>query len=431
MSKEVKIEIPDKLRWVFHGEARYRGAYGGRGSGKSYTFALMSAVWGYIFGNNGKEGKILCGREFMNSLADSSFNEVKEAIERTPWLNNYYKIGSKYIRSKDENISYIFTGLRRSVNSVKSKSKILLAWIDEAEGVSEEGWEKLTPTVRAEKSEIWITWNPERKDSPTHKRFRENPPKNSKIVEMNWKDNPWFPEVLEKEKQFSLENYPERYDHIWEGAFRTFTESGYYLQELINAKKEERICTVNYIPNEPVFTSWDLGMSDLTSIWFVQKIGTEIHIIDYYEDSGIPLDRYVKKLKDKNYIYGKHYFPHDVKVSELGTGLSRLEVLENLGLTDIEVLSKFSLEDGIEQVRSFLQTCWFDKEKCQRGLDALRSYRREYNNNLKIYKNKPLHDWASHAADSFRYMAVGCKRDMGLNKTNWEIPIKRNLSVMR
>ena len=162
------IELPPKLVPVFSGEARYRGSYGGRGSAKTRSFALMTAVKGYQFGMAGTHGQILCAREHLNSLDESSMEEIKTAIRSVPWLDNYYDIGEKYIRSKDGNVKYTFAGLRHNLDSIKSKARILLCWIDEAEPVTEEAWRKLIPTIREEGSEIWVTWNPESKRSATN-----------------------------------------------------------------------------------------------------------------------------------------------------------------------------------------------------------------------------------------------------------------------
>ena len=211
---KAQLKIPNKLVPVFEGKTRYRGAYGGRGSGKTRTFALMTAVRGYQWGREGKTGQILCGREFMNSLDDSSLEEIKAAISEVKWLADYYEVGEKFIRSKDGRISYVFAGLRRNLDSIKSKARILLAWVDEAETVSDTAWSKLIPTVREHESEIWVTWNPESKESATHKRFRQDPPETAKIVEMNYMDNPWFPEVLDQERLLDQEKRPEAYDHI-------------------------------------------------------------------------------------------------------------------------------------------------------------------------------------------------------------------------
>lgn len=216
-----RIEIPPKLVPVFENEGvRYRGAYGGRGSAKTRTFALMTAIRGYMAAKNGQSGVILCAREYMNSLEESSMEEVKQAIRSVPWLSDFYELGEKYIRTKCRSVSYVFSGLRHNLDSIKSKARILIAWVDEAESVSETAWTKLTPTVREAGSEIWVTWNPEKDGSATDKRFRKEPPDNAIVVEMNYDDNPWFPSVLEEERlndQARLD--AATYAWIWEGAY--------------------------------------------------------------------------------------------------------------------------------------------------------------------------------------------------------------------
>ncbi|MDW0366767.1 phage terminase large subunit, partial [Mannheimia haemolytica] len=197
---KAQIELPPKLLPVFAKDYRYKGAYGGRGSGKTRAFAKMSAVSAYKRAMRGESGVILCGREFMNSLEESSLEEVKQAIKSEPFLANFFDVGEKYVRTKDGRISYVFSGLRHNLDSIKSKARILIAWIDEAETVSETAWRKLIPTVRENNSEIWVTWNPENRGSATDTRFRQNPPENSCIIEMSYQDNPWFPDVLEQER---------------------------------------------------------------------------------------------------------------------------------------------------------------------------------------------------------------------------------------
>ncbi|MEI9787102.1 PBSX family phage terminase large subunit [Moellerella wisconsensis] len=215
-----RIEIPPKLIPAFEGDYRYRCSHGGRGSAKTRTFALMTAIRGYMAAMNGQSGVILCAREYMNSLEESSMEEVKQAIRSVPWLNDFYELGEKYIRTKCRSVNYVFAGLRHNLDSIKSKARILIAWVDEAESVSEIAWTKLAPTVREAGSEIWVTWNPERDGSATDKRFRKNPPDNAVVVEMNYDDNPWFPSVLEDERlndQARLDD--ATYAWIWEGAY--------------------------------------------------------------------------------------------------------------------------------------------------------------------------------------------------------------------
>ncbi|WP_426818916.1 PBSX family phage terminase large subunit [Achromobacter xylosoxidans] len=221
-----EIQLPPKLIPVFSGPARYRGARGGRGSAKTRSFALMTAVRAYMFARAGVPGVILCGREYMNSLEDSSMEEVKQAIRSVPWLDAYFEIGEKYIRTRNRRVSYTFTGLRHNLDSIKSKARVLIAWIDEAENVSEIAYQKLLPTVRENDSEVWLTWNPELDGSPTDLRFVKNPPPNSKLVELNYTDNPWFPDVLEQERRNDRERLDDQtYAWIWDGAYRENSEA--------------------------------------------------------------------------------------------------------------------------------------------------------------------------------------------------------------
>ena len=425
----VDVELPRKLIPVFEGTARIRGAYGGRGSGKTRSFALMTAVFGYRWGMSGLRGTILCGREFMNSLNESSMAEVKNAILSVDWLADYYEIGEKFIRSKDGNITYTFAGLRRSLDSIKSQSRILIAWVDEAESVSGRAWDLLMPTIREEKksigfnSEIWVTWNPESKYSATHERFRATQPRDSKIVALNWQDNDWFPDVLNEQRLEDQDKRPDQYEWIWGGGFQMFSEGAYYTAELRRARDEDRITKVRYDRAKGVITSWDLGIGDSTSIVFAQFIGTEIHIIDFYEASGAGLEHYVKVLQDKGYVYDQHVLPHDVRVRELGTGKSRIEMLEELGIHNIEIAPQLLIDDGIQQVRTMLDKCYFDEVSCEKLIDSLLAYSRAWDDNGMTWRMRPKHDWSSHACDAMRYLAIGYKPFF----EDWDKPLRRKL----
>lgn len=226
---KAQIQLPPKLIPVFQGKARVRSCWGGRGSGKTRGMAKMSAVDGYRFGRAGIKGNLLCAREHLVNLDESSMEEVKAAIRSESWLDDYYEIGEKYIRSRDGNIKYLFTGLRHNLQGVKSKARILRAWVDEAETVTEKAWSTLLPTLRDEgegwETELWVTWNPEKADSATNKRFRLNPPASWRGTELNWSDNPWFPEALNIERLEDKAKRPETYDHVWEGDYLVITEA--------------------------------------------------------------------------------------------------------------------------------------------------------------------------------------------------------------
>jgi phage terminase large subunit len=368
----------------------------------------MSAVRGYIFAEAGRTGVILAGREFMNSLDDSSMEEIKQAIRSVPWLDAYYEIGEKYIRTKNKRVKYVFAGLRHNLDSIKSKARILLAWIDEAEHVTDEGWRKLTPTVREEGSEIWVTWNPETDGSPTDQRFLKHPPKNSKIVQMNHRDNPWFTARLEEERQNDIARDPVMAAHIWEGEYLEYVDGAIYARELQQAREAGRITSIPIETHVGVNTFWDLGMNDTTCIWFMQAVGLEHRFIDYYENNGLPLSHYTRVLKDKGYQYNEHYLPHDVEVRDLSTGMSRRHILEDLGLQNIVTVERAQdLLHAIEVTRQAFPRCWFDKDRCKGGLKGLKNYRREYDEKRLTFRQKPLHNWASNPADAFRQYATG------------------------
>lgn len=332
---KAEIRLPPKIVSIFEGSARYRGAFGGRGSGKTRSFALMTAVRGYQWGMAGKSGQILCAREHLNSLDESSLEEIKSAIRSVEWLNAYYEIGEKFVRSRDGRINYVFAGLRRNLDSIKSKARIILAWVDEAEGVSDSAWQKLIPTVREEDSEIWVTWNPETKRSATHRRFRLDPPEDSKIIQMNWEDNPYFPDVLDKERKDDKAKRPDLYDHIWNGDMLIHADGAFYAEEMRAVNNEGRLGEVPYERSVGVVTAWDLGVGDSTAIWFAQMVGQEVRLIDYYECSGVGLDHYARVLAEKGYHYESHILPHDVRVREMGTGKSRLETLDTLAVRPV------------------------------------------------------------------------------------------------
>nr|QRW43072.1 MAG: terminase large subunit [Caudoviricetes sp.] len=212
----------------------------------------------------------------------------------------------------------------------------------------------------------------------------------------------------------------DKYRQEFECSFDAAVEGSYFGQILneLEAKKH-----MQEIPREELsrtFTAWDLGMGDSTSIWVAQLVGTEVRLLDYYENHGVGLDHYVKWIRDNDYSKAEHILPHDVRVRELGTGKSRLEMLEDSGL-EVKIAPRMGLDDGIQAVRRLLPRCWFNVPKVQNGLNCLRNYRRDYDEKRKIFYERPLHDWSSHGSDSFRYLALGL--DEG--HSTWSKPINQ------
>ena len=212
----------------------------------------------------------------------------------------------------------------------------------------------------------------------------------------------------------------DKYRQEFECSFDAAVEGSYFGQ-ILNELEEKK--HMQEIPREELsrtFTAWDLGMGDSTSIWVAQLVGTEVRLIDYYENHGVGLDHYVKWIKDNDYLKAEHILPHDVRVRELGTGKSRLEMLEESGL-EVKIAPRMGLDDGIQAVRRLLPRCWFNVPQVQNGLNCLRNYRRDYDEKRKIFYERPLHDWSSHGSDAFRYLALGL--DEG--HSTWSKPINQ------
>lgn len=397
-----EIQMPAKLAPVFLGDADVRGSYGGRGSGKTRSFAKMTAVKAYAWAKAGRTGTILCGRQYMNSLADSSMEEIKTAIVEHDWLAPHFDIGEKYIRTADGRVSYSFSGLDRNIDSIKSKSRILLGWVDEAEPVTEEAWQKLIPTLREEDSELWVTWNPESKRSSTHKRFRESDDPRYKIAELNWRDNPWFPAKLERDRLRDFVERPDSYAHIWEGDFVTVYQGAYFAKHLTQARTEGRIALVAADPLMRKRAFFDIGFADSTAIWIVQFIGTELRFVDYYEASGQPLAVHLDWLRSNGHGTAEIVLPHDGSHANAVTGT---RYADHVRAADFEVRvipnqGRGAAMRRIEAARRLLPSCRFDAAKCAFGLEALGAYHERQDEKRGLGLG-PEHDWSSHGADAF------------------------------
>lgn len=407
----IQIQLPEKLIPVFNNSYRYRGAYGGRGSGKTRSFALMAAIRGYQLSREGKTGLIIGAREFMNSLDDSSMAEIKNVINDYPFLKAHYECGEKFIRTKDGRISFAFIGLRHNLDSIKSKARIHILWVDEAEPVSETAWLKAIPTVREHNSEIWVTWNPERKNSPTNLRFRANPPEDSCIVEINWKDNPWFPDVLEKERINDFKFRPDHYPHIWEGDFVTAVEGAYFAASINTARAENRIGNVAADPLMSTRAFFDIGgtgaRADATAIWVAQFVDREVRVLDYYEAQGQPLATHVGWLRSRGYKDAEIYLPHDGASHDKVYSASYEGALQEAGFS-VNVIPNQgtgAAKMRIEAVRRLFPSIWFNEETTRGGIEALGWYH-EKRDDVREIGLGPNHDWSSHAADAFGLMCV-------------------------
>lgn len=408
-----QVSLPPKLIPVFEGEADVRGAEGGRGSGKTRSFAMMIAVKGYIYGNAGMTGQLLCARQFMNSLDDSSLEECKRAIQDEPFLAGYYDIGEKYIKSHDGRIWFSFAGLDRNINSVKSKGRILVCWVDEAEPVTDSAWSVLIPTLREEgegwNAELWVTWNPKRKGSPTDKRFKNSKDPRFKVVRLNWRDNPKFPAVLERQRQRDLLERPDEYEHIWEGAYGA-SQGAILAKWISEAERDNRINDdVYYDPyGAPVDVSSDLGFRDTASWWFWQRRLGGYALLKYDADTGLDADDWIPRIKLNldGMRLGKIWMPHDAKAKTFQSKHTSMEkfLIGFPGQVDLVPITKKM--DQISAARNVIKRCEFHMDLCEEGLDGLRAWEFEWNDDDGVFSREPNHNWASHPSDAFAY---GCQ----------------------
>jgi len=401
------IKIPTAFEELFQPH-RYKVYWGGRGAGKSVQFASALLLLGA--GNEPK--RILCAREIQRSIKDSVHSLLASRIKALG-LGHFYEVTNNEIRGINGTL-IIFSGLWANSSSLKSIEGVDYCWIEEANKVSENSWRTLIPSIRKPGSEIWVSFNPELKSDPAYQRFVEHPPQSAVVKKVSYRDNPYFDQTtLPEEMQNLKDSNEEEYLHVYEGELKQFSDGSIYQKQLKDARAEGRVCWMP-VESVPVNTFWDLGRADSTALWFHQEIGKEHRFVDYYEHRLVDLDHYAKVLKDKGYLYGTHFLPHDVEVKTLGSNnRSRREILESMGVNPITTVPRISsVEDGIAMVRDVFKSCWFHKDNCAEGLDALANYQYQFDDSYQTFRKVPLHNWASNGSDAFRMFAQGYEDDI-------------------
>lgn len=406
------VEFPEKLRFLLE-PWRYKIALSGRGAAKSWSYAralLLIGVNPSILGRQHDSMFIVCARETMKSINDSVHRLLAEQIKELE-LQDEYDIQQNAILGKNNHTEFVFHGLRHNIKNIKSVESADIVWVEEAANVSKESWDILIPTIRKDKSEIWVSFNPELDTDETYKRFVLNPPPTAKVVRLSWEDNPWFPQVLRDEMEYMRQTDPEKCDHIYGGQTTSAVEGAIFKLEMKACEEEGRICSVPYDRTRPVQTFWDLGFDDCTSIWFVQPdpIAGVYRIIDHMEDSGKTLDWYVRQMQAREYVYGAAWLPWDglKRYKKLGGGKSTEEILRKAGF-QVRFVSMLPVFEGINAMRMIFPQCVFDRDKCTDGLQSLRRY--QWGPMVEGRKQRePLHNDASHSADAARYMAIAIR----------------------
>ena len=392
--------------------SRYKGAWGGRGSGKSHFFAgLMVEDHLRIKGL-----RSVCIREVQKTLKDSAKKLIEDKIKEYGLESEGFRILHDRIETPGDGVITFIGMSDHNAESVKSLEGFKRAWVEEAQTLSKRSLTLLRPTIRAEESEIWFSWNPSRKVDAVDSLLRGNEiPKNSIVVKANWDDNHWLPDVLNDERIDDLRVNPDGYNHVWEGGYITAQEGAYFIKQLNTAKAENRI---GFVPRDQlmsVYAFFDIGgtgaKSDAVAIWMVQFIGKEIRVIDYYEAQGQELSEHVGWLRDNNYGKAEIYLPHDgVKHDNVFRVTYESEFKKSgFMVTVIPNAGAGAANQRIEAVRRVFPRVWIDKIKCDGGIDALGWYHEKKDEHRSIGLG-PDHDWSSHAADAFGAMALEAEK---------------------
>lgn len=393
------VNIPEALAPLFS-PARYKFVRGGRGSGKSWGIARALLVQAASAPH-----RVLCAREVQTSIKQSVHQLLRDQIEALG-LSGFFEILANEIRGRNGS-TFTFRGLSDlTADSIKSLEGYTRVWLEEAQTITARSWKILTPTIRADGSEIWASYNPELESDETHQRAVVCPHPDTVSIVMNWRDNPWFPAELEKERQHAKATMSaEEYAHVWEGQCRPAVQGAIYAGEMAQVLLQGRITRVPHDPLLKTHAIWDLGWNDSMSIILAQRAASELRVIDYIEDSHRALPEYVSQLKAMPFEWGTDWLPHDGYATRHQTGKADNEVLEALGRNP-QMTPNIEVEQGIRTARLVFPRVWFnDTPGVQRLIECLKRYRRNVSKTTSE-AGTPRHDEFSHGADAFRYLGL-------------------------
>lgn len=402
----LKIETPRVFAPLL-APARYKGAFGGRGSGKSHFFAEMVVV-----DSLRERGlRTVCIRESLRSLKKSSKLLIEDKIQSLG-VGSEFRVLNDRIETPGNGI-IIFQGMQdHTAESIKSLEGFGCAWLEEAQAISERSLSLLRPTIRRPGSRILASWNPRRKSDAIDQFLRVKKPDGAIVVKANWRDNPWFPQVLEDERKHDLELYPERYEHTWEGDYAKAFEGAYFSKQLAECRTQGRIGRISADPLLPVRAVFDLGGSgasaDAMAIWIVQWVAREIRVLDYIEGVGQVLAYYVNELRSRGWAKAICILPHDGVNANNITGKRYQDHLADAGFDvpmPIPNQGKGAAMMRIEAVRRLFPQMWFNETTTEAGRDALGFYHERKDDKRDVGLG-PDHDWSSHAADAFGLMCI-------------------------
>lgn len=383
---------------------RYKGAYGGRGGAKSHFFAEQAILKAFT-----QKTRIVCIREVQNSIKDSVKQLLVDKIAKFG-LQGEFDVIDTEIRGPRGSL-IIFKGMQSyNADNIKSLEAYDIAWVEEAQNLSQRSLDLLRPTIRKDGSELWFSWNPRYKTDPVDQFFRKNPPPDAVSVWINWRDNPWFPEVLKREMEHDFQIDPDKAEHVWNGAYGA--GQGAILAKWVNkAEREGRIHTgvaFDY-DGAPLEISGDLGFRDTASWWLWQRRQNGFSLVGYDADSGLDADDWVPRLQAKIGArkLGKIWLPHDARAKTFQSKYTSIErFAKAFGADKVAVVPQSKKSDQISAAREIIDRCEFHRTECEAGLDGLTAWEFEYNDELGVFSREPLHNWASHPSDAFSY---GCQ----------------------
>lgn len=402
--------------------SRYKGAWGGRGSGKSQFFGGL-LVEDHLC-NPGLRS--VCIREVQKSLKESAKRLIEGKIEEFGLREaDGFKILADRIETPGNGL-IIFQGMQdHTAESIKSLEGFSRAWVEEAQTLSSRSLQLLRPTIRAPGSELWFSWNPRLRSDPVDAMFRAaTPPTGSIVVRANWSDNPWFPAELEQERQDCLRDDADQYPHIWDGDYVTVASGAYFAKHLATARNEGRVTSLAADPLMRTRTFWDIGgtgaKADACAIWVAQFIGQRINVIDHYEAQGQPLAAHIAWLRANGYDGCEAVLPHDGAQHDKVYQVSYESSLREAGfpVTVVPNQGAGAASIRIETARRLFPRIWFDKDKCNGGLQALGWYHEKKDEARNIGLG-PEHDWSSHSADAFGLMCVAWKPPVANRTINY------------
>jgi len=407
---DIEIETAPVFKPLLY-PSRYKGAWGGRGSGKSHFFAEL-----LVERCLERQTDWICGREVQKSLKDSAKKLIEAKVESLG-VGKWFDCQTNLIKTPHGG-QIIFTGLQdHTTESIKSFDGFDGIWVEEAQSVKARSWELIRPTIRKDASEIWASWNPTRKNDPVEPMLRgAKIPPGAVVVRANWSDNPWFPKVLEDERLDCLKNEPDQYDHIWEGGFKMVYAGAYYADALKALKASGRHKPVALDPVLPVYAAWDLGYSDSTAIWLFQVIDGFIHVVDYIEGAQQPVSYYINAIRSRQYGHVICILPHDGAQHDKATAVTYEDHLRSAGFETRVIANqgRGAAMQRVEAARRVFGSIIFNSlsDAVKSGMDAIAAYHEKRDEERDIGLG-PEHDWSSHAADAFGLMCVAKLQGLG------------------